>query len=147
MTTAAPTTSPCKAVMLGVSCCLAFWVVFVGACQQTRTATHGQDRRVMAGFAFGTLTANLPQTVSVSQVHAAAESVLLDRGYSIEGSACTLDNARVRARSRVDGRDETTTIAARVIPSGVRVAIEAGLLGDEAVSRALLDDLLARLGR
>lgn len=119
----------------------------MGGCQQTRVEAHGRERRVMAGYAMGTLSANLPQEVSVPQAHAAAEATLLDRGYVIEGSGVTRDAARLRARARVNGREESVVIAARLVPSGVRVSIESGVFGDEAVSRAILDDVLVRLGR
>lgn len=141
--------------------------VGVGGCQQTRVAPAGgggvggdggaysngraaaAPAPIMAEYAMGTLSTTLGPEVSVATLRAAAEQTLRARGYIITDSVGTADHMRIKATSRSgsEGTLEHTTIAARVTYSRTRLEIESGTFGDEAASRAIMDDLLRRLGR
>lgn len=107
----------------------------------------GADQSILAEYSFGALSASMPGDLGVQTLRAAAESTLRSRGYVIVESSATRDRMRVVATSQVDGRHEPTTISARVTSQSSRVSIESGAFGDEQASRAILDDLLRRLGR
>lgn len=55
--------------------------------------------RVEATYAGRTLTARLPEAVRVPQAMAMLDTVLRERGYSVDESSVTEDSARVVARS------------------------------------------------
>lgn len=137
-------------------------LMMTSACQQNRSADgswkgqrHEQTQRgIKAAFTFGELHADLPASVSVPAARAAAESSLRARGYVIKDAASTSDGMRVVGVSRVGGRRAETTITAGltnfvkgVTEGGTHVMIDTGSSGDEGVSRALLDDMLVRIGR
>ncbi len=124
-----------------------------GGCQQNSNARPdnvrpaGADQGILAEYSFGALSASMPGDLGVQTLRAAAESTLRSRGYVILESNATQDRMRVVAASQVDSRHEPTTISGRVTRQSSRVSIESGAFGDEQASRAILDDLLRRLGR
>lgn len=142
-------------VCVGVGMCA--WTIALGACQQTRSAPAGsrggepgeQGQQIMANYALGTLSATLGPEVSVPTLRAAAENTLRARGYVVTDSMGTDDHMRVKGASRSgsEGWLEPTVISARVTYANTRIEIERGTFGDEAASRAILDDLLRRIGR
>lgn len=103
----------------------------------------------MANYAMGTLSTILGPEVSVPTLRAAAENTLRARGYVITDSTGTADSMRVKGASRSgsEGRLEPTVISARVTYSNTSLDVASGTFGDEAASRAILDDLLRRVGR
>lgn len=123
----------------------------VAGCQQSPVARAGKPdpsgRDIMATYSFGELYASLPAELSVPTLRAAAESTLRSRGYVITDSSSTQDRMRVLAVSRTDGRNEKSTITARLTPQRTAIVVDTGTFGDEATSRAILDDLLRVLGR
>ena len=86
--------------------------------------------------------------MNVQTVAAAGETALRARGYSIDEKSVTHDHARLVARSARD-QDwlEQTAFESYVTPNGTGVMVRVEPWGDEAASRAILDDVLARLGR
>jgi hypothetical protein len=126
--------------VLGVLACLS-------ACQSPPPIPVGEKRDILAEYSLGQLSATLPAEISIPTLRAAAEHTLRSRGYVITQSSSTADRMRVIATSQVDGRHEPTTITGRVTYSNIRVTVESGAFGDEAASRAILDDVLRRLGR
>ncbi len=134
------------------------WRVVVGGlflsvglvgCAKPTLGYQGKDR-VLATYSMPKLKTELPPEVSVEAVTAAAESVLLARGYTITTTRHDAEKGRVVGRSPADtgwtGADQTA-IRAYVTGAGTGVTIEVEPWGDEMASRALLDALLARLGR
>lgn len=119
------------------------------ACAKPTLSYQGEDR-VLASYSGSTLKTELPPEVSVEAVQAAAESVLLARGYTITTTRHDAEKGRVVGRSPADdewfGSDETV-IRAYVTGAGTGITVNVEPWGDEMASRALLDALLARLGR
>lgn len=109
-------------------------------------SSHGREH-ITAAYSLGTLTCDLPDSVRVPAIMAAAEGALRGRGYSISAKASTDDRGRIYARAPRESRIEGVSIEARVTGAGHQVSVHVDPLGDDARSRALLDDILARLGR
>ncbi len=103
---------------------------------------------MLAEYAMGTLEASLPATVGIPAVRASAEQTLRSRGYVISESYGSRDRFRVDATGPGrEGRRDRTRIEGWLTPSTTRVRIESGLFGDEAAAKAVLDEMLVRLGR
>lgn len=116
-------------------------------CARPEPTTHGRDRSVMAEFAMGNLEAVLPAKVGVLAVRAATEQTLRSRGYVITESFGSRDRFQVEASGPgSDGRRDRTRVEGWLTPNGTRVRVEAGLFGDEAAAKAILDETLTRLG-
>jgi hypothetical protein len=109
-------------------------------------AKQGTDRELVATYKQRELTADLPGNVRVPSVAAAAESALRHRGYSVTLASKTEDYARVEAEPPNAGLFERVIVRARQTPSKTRVEIVAEPLGDQTLSRSLLDEMLAGLG-
>ena len=108
----------------------------------------------MAAYSFRTLTANLGMDMRVPLVVTAAEQALGQRGYTISSRRMTEDSGQVIAVAAGsslghdfrDGLSERIVFSAKLTASGTRVKVSAQPLGNEAISRAILDDILLRLG-
>lgn len=131
----------------GVSVRLAVCVVgaLAGAGCETTVESQGRSR-TSAAYSVGALSADLPSTVRVPAAIAAAESALRDRGYTIGARRATEDSGFVEAKLPRAGWLEKTKIQAGVSGGGTRVSVKVEPWGDEAQSRAILDDVLKRLG-
>lgn len=119
-------------------------LLLLPACSTT-VQDHGRQN-ISAGYSGSTLSANLPASVRVQAAIAAAESALRDRGYAIGQRRSTEDTGFVNATPPNAGWMEKTTVAARVSGPGTRITVEVHPWGDQALSRAILDDILKRLG-
>ena len=129
-----------------VAACLATGLgVLAGpvGCHSTQ-AVHG-ERGVVATYMAPTLSADL-NGLRVPAVVAASEMALREQGYSVLKAECTEDAGRVVARSPRYDTYPTLVVAARVSPAGTRIEIREQPFWDEAVSRAVLDRVLQRLG-
>jgi len=109
---------------------------------------QGQSRLV-ASWQARTLTVELPDPVRVPGVHYAAMETLQARGYAIEADETTADRGYLAAR----GPDRTLMSGVRRVvvrtaltPSAVGLRITVEPAGDEVTARAILDDVLRRLG-
>ena len=115
-----------------------------GGCQASYSQAGAT--RTVAAYEFGSLKADLPQTCRVPAVVAAGEAALRHRGYAITASSATDESGTVEAKSPAARNLGNAEVWAEVIPDGTRVGVKVGLLGDEDASRAILDDVLRRLG-
>ena len=126
---------------------LVFAAILMAGCK-ARVEQAGTRRDVAAAYRIRTLSADLPGDISVHAAAAAAHSALRGRGYVITRSEVTADSARIEARAHGAGAFDKTVVQARPASDGaVRITVTAEPLGDERASRAILDAMLARLGR
>lgn len=116
---------------------------------QPSVSSQGQRRDVMAAYQFRTLEARLGPEVQVLTVKAAAEQALRSRGYVIAAASGGNDRCRVVARSSGDGDWDQLVIESWVAdrPPATVVTVTCEPWGNEALSRAVLDGVLNRLGR
>lgn len=135
---------------LGVSAWIAVTLVLalvlLTGCK-ARIEGAGQSREVQASYQLRSLSADLTDGVSVRAAAAAAESALRSRGYVITSSNTTADRSRIEAKSSGDGIFDKMVFEAAVITGGTRASFTAEPFGNESTSRAVLDAMLARLGR
>jgi len=137
-------------VYLGISAWVAVTlllaVVLLTGCQ-ARIEGAGREREVQASYQFRSLSADLPEGVSVRAAAAAGESALRSRGYVITRSDTTSDRSRIEAKAHGDGWLDKIVFEASAAGAGTRTSFTTEPFGDETVSRALMDAMLARLGR
>lgn len=134
---------------------VAAWVVVVLLLAVLVSATGCRAREGVAGsggavqtrYLLGRLEVDLGLEVTPADVAAAAEQSLRRRGYVVTSSRHTTDRSRVEGRSAGDGWLRKTVVVSRMRMDGTRVSVRVEPLGDEPVSYAVMDDLLARLGR
>ncbi len=125
---------------------LALALIVLTGCK-ARIGGAGKEREVQASYQYRSLSADLSDGVSVRAAAAAAESALRSRGYVITGSDVTSDRARIEARAHGDGWLDKVVFSASSAGAGTRARFTSEPFGDEAASRALMDSMLARLGR
>lgn len=101
---------------------------------------------VLALYQFRTLTAEFPDQIGVPAVVASAESALRSRGYAVTRSETTRDKGVVHAKKPDPSTLEKVVVIVRLSRLGTRVELRMDPLGNEAQSRAILDDMLVRLG-
>lgn len=104
---------------------------------------------ITATYAFRTLHTELEPTVSVLTAIAAAEQALRARGYSITKSVSCEDKGLVVAKPPgASSRDlNKAVVESRVTKTGTSIQVRVEPFGDEAASYAIMDALLARIGR
>jgi hypothetical protein len=125
---------------------LAFAVcaVLLGACA-TQPRLQGRSE-TLAAHSGRTLSAELPDRVRVPGVLAAVAGALEDRGYSIESRRVTADSGRIIARRPSAPAPERVVVRSRLTARAVGITITLEPFGDEVAARAILDDVLGRLG-
>lgn len=101
---------------------------------------------MMAAYGVRKLRTELPSSVRVPAVIAAADAALRDRGYGVTLSHATEDSGRVEAEPRTAGVLKSVVVMAKTIPDGTRVEVLVTPWGSEAKSRSILDGILVRLG-
>lgn len=127
-------------------------VAMLGGGCESRYAWQGDPGgRVLAAYSGRTLSTELPDNVRVPAIIAAGESALLNRGYSIVTRDATIDKGRVVGRPSDGGLAgyvgmDRVIISSKQSARGTRVWVTAEPLGDETLSRAVLDAILVRLG-
>ena len=120
----------------------------LGACQNQRVVPlAGADHSIVTEYSWGSLSANLPPEMGVLTVGAAAESALRGRGYVIDAASGTKDHVEVIGRASVHSGLDTVHIESALTPTGTSICISVGMFGDQSASRAILDDVLSKLGR
>lgn len=112
-----------------------------------QAGTHGRDDTVTAVHAMTTLSTELPDRLPIPAVVAAAESTLLDAGYTIRDSQLTEVKGRVEAIPPDRGIFEKVVVKSEVGRWGTRIKVRIDPLGDEPRARTILDGMLFRLGR
>jgi hypothetical protein len=130
---------------------LVVMVALAGCATKPRVQRVGP---VLASYSFRTLTADLGADLRVPAVVTAAEFALADRGYTVSSRWMTEDAGRVIAHAQGsaigfgprDAMLEKVVVSAALTASGTRVKVTAEPMGNEAFSRAILDDMLRRLG-
>lgn len=106
---------------------------------------QGRERAITATYYLGTLVADLPESVRVPAVIAAARAALAGRGYSAVPET-THRSGRVVGAAPVSGILDKVTVSAREIPGATRVEVKIDPFGDQTESRAILDAVLVLLG-
>jgi predicted small secreted protein len=114
---------------------------------KARIEGAGTGRDIQASYQFRSLSADLPEGISVRAAAAAAQSALRSRGYIITKADTTSDHSRIEAKSHGDGWLDKVVFEASLAGAQPRVSFTSEPFGDEAASRALMDAMLARLGR
>jgi hypothetical protein len=101
----------------------------------------------VATYRYRRLTADLPPEIRVPAVIAAARTALLERGYAIQASSATEEQGSVSAAPPDPDLFESIEVLATQSPTGTHIRIITQPLGDQTRSRAVLDGILAKLGR
>lgn len=116
-------------------------LAFVVSGCQSHSAYHAN---IVATYDLRTLAADLPAGVRVPAVIAAADAALRGRGYAVTQRTASMDRGCVIARRHGSGLLEEVVVEARLTGPGTLVKIKCCPIGDEAVSRAILDAMLIR---
>lgn len=119
--------------------------ILCGGCQSA--GVQGRERDQQATFSVRSLRTELPPEVEIAAVAAAGEAMFRARGYSIREKSVTRTEACLIGNTPKDGWLDQTVFRAYVTPGGTGMTIRIDPWGDEATSRTLMDDVLARLGR
>jgi hypothetical protein len=128
-----------------VAALAAVLVAGVAGCHTTEAA-QGQSG-VTASFYGRTLTAEIPGAVPVQAVSSAAQSALRARGYTITSASASGDYTRVTAATPRAGILDQLVVRGRLSSDATRIEVTVEPFGDETRSRAVLDAILASLGR
>ena len=107
---------------------------------------HGSDRTVRASVSFRTLYATLPAHARVNAVMIAAERSFRERGYGVQRAVSTSDGGTIIAEPPDPSAVSKIKFKSYVYGSGTRVEITVEPWGDGDRARAILDDVLRRLG-
>lgn len=129
----------------GMALCVLAGAFAPGSGCQTSIKQEGASRTA-AAYSFGTLEADLPQSVRVPAVLGAADAALRRRGYSVPSGAATEDRGEVRGEPSAQSDASSVRVNAWIVPGATRVGVKVGWVGDETLSRAILDEVLQRLG-
>jgi hypothetical protein len=105
-----------------------------------------EDGKQTATYSGRTLSTDFGQHVRVPAVAAAAEMALRHRGYSVTKSPATEDYARIEGAPPRAGWFERVVIRTRQTSGRTRVEIVAEPLGDQVLSRAILEEMTVALG-
>jgi hypothetical protein len=119
----------------------------LGACQSSER--YQGESRTVATWQGRTLRAELPDAVTVPGAHYAAVEALQARGYAIDADEATRDRGFVAARApdgTLMGGYRRVVVRTGLTPAAVGLGITLEPAGDEVVARAILDDVLLRLG-
>ncbi len=143
-TPAAPPAAIARAAAVSVLVCLGAALVLGGCAPTNRTQTRSG---LTARYGFRTLSTHLEPAVSVLTTVAAAEQALRARGYAIDRSEITGDEAVVVARPPRGGHYDRAVVESRVTKTGTCLAVRIEPFGNEAASYAIMDAVLLRLGR
>ncbi len=149
----APAPGTARVLRLGFALCTLHFVL--SACSHTVSEFHGAKSPTPVEVSGNRLSANLFRPPSPpAAIRAAAEQTLRARGYVITEAYGTTDKIHLEASGTGERRTDKTTIEAwsdQGLPPHnlpmTRLTVDSGLFGDTAAARAILDDILARLGR
>ncbi len=126
-----------------LAACLVLASGLAGCAQHTAAGTDGS---LTAAFSGRKLNIDLPGTVRVPAVVAAANEALRARGYTITASEA--DEARGRVVGEPHGARllEQVNVGVRADDGATVVSILYEPFGNQKKSRRILDDILGRLG-
>lgn len=128
-----------KVATLAVICAMAL----IGC--KAKPAWQGRGD-VLALYEYRTLKAEFPDQIGVPAVVASAETALRSRGYAITRSDWTRDKGVVHGKKPNPNWLEKVVVIVHLSRLGTRVEVRMDPWGNEAQSRAILDDMLVRLG-
>ncbi len=144
-----PTTPPrTKAALACVSLLIS---LALPGCRATTTRV-GEDRGIRAHHAYRTLRTTLYERPPIRGVAAATNVALRDRGYTVAVNDASDDKARIEAwPSATTGRwgeKPFDRVIVNILPvkAGTQVQVTIDPAGNQAMSRAILDDILGRIG-
>lgn len=118
----------------------------LAACRPT-PAYQGSTQQILATYRYRTLSSDLPPETRIPSIAAAGRATLLERGYSIQSESTTEEHAELSAVRPDPDFLETMEIEVVAADSGPRIRITVEPLGDQPKSRAVLEGILAKLGR
>lgn len=119
----------------------------LGGCRSNeRVYEVGHESHLRASFSGSTLVCRLPETVPVESAVAAGVQTLERTGHSISTREATSHRGWVVGRPGGQRLYDKARITTTRVDSGTRVTIEVEPFGDEPTSRAVLDEMLLRLG-
>lgn len=124
-------------------------VALAAACGCQTSERYQGHSHTVATWQGRTLRVALPDAVRVPGAHYAAVEALLARGYAIDLDEATADRGHIVARepdASVLGGWRRVVVRTRLTPSDVGMSLSLEPVGDEVVARAILDDVLRRLG-
>jgi hypothetical protein len=105
------------------------------------------DRGVVAYYAWGEVTTNLPPPYDQKTTSVAAEDALRAKGYVIVGrTSLDADPCRIYASPGRATRNEETVVTIHSAGGGTRIAIYVRPTGDAGEGGAVLSAILSRLG-
>lgn len=104
------------------------------------------DTGIAARYQAVTLTADIPHPSGPEAVIDAAEATLKQIGWSVDERVVRPGSAVINGRPANAGKLDTVTITARAEGGPTQLKITIGPWGDEVMSRAILEDVLMRLG-
>jgi len=117
-------------------------VLWLGACARSHETTVHGDRTAL--YEWRTLTTDVPIGVRVPSVISSGEAALRARGYTITRTEATEDRGVVAGEP--GGGGDRVVIRAWVIADATRVGVTIEPWGGEDTARAVLDDVLRRIG-
>lgn len=118
----------------------------LSGCRAT-PAYQGSNQQVLATYHYRNLSADLPPDTRIPAIAVAARATLLERGYSIESESITEDHADFSAVPPNPDLFESLDVTIKQTNGGPQVRVTAQPLGDQPKSRAILEGILAKLGR
>lgn len=122
-------------------------MVVVGGLAGCRPVAKSQGAQGISATYHGrTLTTVLPAEARVPAVIAAAEETVRARGYSVEKSTATEEIGTLIARPPRTGDFPELNLEARAVSGGTQINITVRPLGDQEMSRSILDGVLQRMG-
>lgn len=129
----------------GVAGVLACLVLASGGCHGV-VGPQGRGGQVEGTYYGGTLWADVPASVRVRGIVAAADQGLRDRGYAVKRVAATDEAGKVTAEPPRAGLLESVEVSVRRTADATRIGVVVKPMGDQDRSRAIMDAVLARLG-
>lgn len=125
-----------------------FFPLCLAALAGCKTTVQQQGNRgVNASYSLMTLSSDLPGPTRVPAVIAAAEQVVRARGYTVDTSEATDESGRLVARPpRTTDAYPRLVVSAHSLAQGAHVEINYQPMGDQELSRSVLDGILQKLG-
>lgn len=129
-----------------LACLFVASLALAGAGCKAQVRPQG-ERGIEATYSMTTLSTTLPEAARVPAVIAAAEQTVRARGYTVDASEATEDAGRLIARPpRTNDAYPRLVVTAHAAAGETRVEIKYQPLGDQDLSRSVLDGILTRLG-
>lgn len=132
--------------LFGLCAAVSLAVVLGGCASNTRVYDVGHETHLRALYTNGELICRLPGSVPVESAVAAGAQTLERTGHAISARESTSYRGRVVGRPGGERLYEKASITTIRGDDNTRVTIAVEPFGDEPTSRAVLDEMLLRLG-